>query len=136
MAFVKVISMPYKYFYLNRPPGIGCQPSGYSERETWYPKQFRDEFPRGAWGWVTYPERLKLYDAWAKDLFPADPVEQLCYRAWQDDRDPEKALRFLKKYFNLDASVLKTMADRSYEAELILETGCTFAEVKAILEVQ
>ncbi len=131
--------MTHKYYYLSRPPGIGCQPDGFLERKEWYPKRFPEEFPRGAWGWVTYPERLPMKSIWLKDLFPVERVEELCFRAWQDYRggNIKGALRFLDMYFEMGKDTLKVLAhDGDYWASLILETGCTSKQVKSILKNQ
>ena len=127
--------MSYKYYYLSRPPGIGCQPSGFIEKEAWTPKQYPPEFPRGAWGWVEYEERLLMRDSWRSDLFPVDPVEQLCYRAWQEDKSSERAIRFLGWYFKLLRHTLEELKmDRDWWAEMILDYSITLEQVLEILE--
>jgi len=62
------------YLYVNRPPGLGCQPDGFTERETYSPPQERE----GRWfhGRVVYPDRLSLEEIHRYDLWPASPRER------------------------------------------------------------
>ena len=72
------------YYYRNRPPGIGCQPSGFDPdtRECWHPRRG----VRGLLyhGQVSYSEPLKFEQVWRYELVPADPVENAEYAFWQE----------------------------------------------------
>lgn len=75
----------YRYYLLNRPPGIGCQPDGFVDRETWLPSR---KIPDGdywhALGWVEYLRPLSMEEVWKKELRPADPEEWKAYLEWRE----------------------------------------------------
>jgi len=64
------------YYYLNRPPGIGCQPGGFDPdtRETYLPGRYVKG--RHVLGKVEYPKRLPAEEVHRYDLFPADVRER------------------------------------------------------------
>lgn len=64
----------YKYYYLVRPPNIGCQPDGYDSQESFVPR--REVNGRLVWGTVTYPRRLTADEVYRYDLAPTDIKEQ------------------------------------------------------------
>ena len=74
-----------RYYYLNRPPGIGCQPDGFTERERWSPKREIPGTERTAHGWVEYLEKLDPYQIWKWEFYPADPVELEAYWDWREE---------------------------------------------------
>lgn len=67
-----------RYLYLNRPPGIGCQPDGFTEFKAYWPQREVD----GVYclGWVEYAEPLTYRQIRKWDFMPADPVEAAIYR--------------------------------------------------------
>ena len=69
-----------RYYYLNRPGSIGCQPDGYSDMDSGLPKRIEGDID--CFGWVEYPERLEVSQVWKYDLLPAEQEEQLLYRLW------------------------------------------------------
>ena len=130
----------YKYFFLNRPPGIGCQPEGHTHLETWIPKQHPEEFPRGAWGYALYPAPLSLLDIWKKELYPANPLEKAVYLAWEDcNKDSRQAAIFLIEYWFLPGQELTYLAPNDFTAQDVLEAkqaGYTWPDVEAALGVE
>lgn len=130
-----------KYYYLSRPPSIGTQPAGFVEQETWYPKEFSDNFPRGAFGWVKYDEPLTFYQAWKYDLMPADEPHSTLFNFWLHcDRDPQDTIKYIKVYYDLSDASLETFAvkDEDWASGLVrdLKVNHTFEQVKEILEKQ
>jgi hypothetical protein len=92
------------YYYLNRPPGIGCQPDGWTETETWMPAQpIPGQETRHALGWVKYPEPLDHLRAWRFDLHPADPVELAHYAFWMAGDMDEAEAQYMEADY-LDSS--------------------------------
>lgn len=51
-------SQMYRYYLLERPPGMGCQPKGVVIIQTFVHKDYVKEIDRKAWGWVEYAEPL------------------------------------------------------------------------------
>ncbi len=126
--------MTNEYYYLNRPPSIGTQPPGFTNLETWYPKQHPPEFVRGAWGIATYPDQLPFQLVYKFDLFPVNRAEALCFQAWREKPgDPEG---FLEGYFNsYDAGELRAMAEaEDFWAEIIVGHCVTAEEVEDIFK--
>lgn len=76
-----------KYYYLNRPPSIGCQPDGFTERECWMPMQQIPGSERMAFGRVTYPEHLEFDQVWKYDLLPAAKKDQAEMVFWREGDD-------------------------------------------------
>jgi len=67
-----------EYLYRKRPPGIGCQPDGWIEREAWHPPR---EHPSGNegqhfWGIIEYPEKLPISEIIRWDFWPVDATER------------------------------------------------------------
>jgi len=61
------------YYYRNRPPGIGCQPDGFTRREDYYgAAQGRNTRYHGE---VEYPEALTHEQVYKYELVPADTLE-------------------------------------------------------------
>lgn len=88
-----------RYYYLLRPPSIGCQPQGGINRETFTyfgPVEALDGMK--AHGWVEYDEPLEFDQIWRFDLMPANELERAKYRLWlYADRDPERVQRWLNE---------------------------------------
>jgi len=90
--------MSHRYYYEFRPPGIGCQPDGWTNREGGLPKS-KYIVPSGlpnkeksisAFGWVEYDEPLSFDQIYKKDLIPHDPVERAKFYLWiSHDRNEE-----------------------------------------------
>ena len=70
-----------KYLYTSRPPGIGCQPDGFTDREVWMPG--REVDGRHYLGVAEYDGRLKFEDIAAYELMPEDKEERIVYSAWK-----------------------------------------------------
>jgi len=81
----------FRYYYLNRPPGIGCQPDGFVDRKTWMPGRVLNfgqrEMVYHALGWVEYLEPLDPEQVWKWELWPHDDGEYEQYRAWRKEND-------------------------------------------------
>lgn len=84
----------HRYYLLNRPRGIGCQPHGVVEKsEIWMPK--RDlpteaqhlKYNPTSFGWIDYEEGLTPEEIWRYELHPHDEIECILYRFWLDARD-------------------------------------------------
>lgn len=73
----------HRYYYLNRPPGIGCQKDGFVDRECWMPARVIN-VGRNALGWVDYPFRLDFEDIWKWELWPDDTDELESYCEWRN----------------------------------------------------
>ena len=116
--------MAYKYFYRNRPPGIGCQPDGWSAREGGLPKDYwKDSAGETvyAFGWVEYSEPLTFEQAWLKDLLPDEHVERANYSIWAYmDRDEKEAAWITESYQTLSTEELEKEAPRDFMARAIL----------------
>jgi hypothetical protein len=95
-----------EYYYINRPPGIGCQPDGFDidTRETWMPR--RRVGDRYFLGTVSYPEPLDPEDVWQYELYPVDPVERAECTFWCT-HDP--SLR--QEYLDTPREDLESMAE-------------------------
>lgn len=67
-----------KYLYRSRPPGIGCQASGWVEREAWSPPRAHPAGSAGQhfWGLVEYPEPLPRREVVRWELWPVDAKER------------------------------------------------------------
>ena len=80
----------YRYFYINRPPGIGCQPEGFVDREIWMPAKTHKVVGgnnRYFLGWVEYPEPLEPELVWKWELMPRDMCETNRYLDWREEND-------------------------------------------------
>ena len=96
--------MGVAYLMTSRPPGIGCQPDGWIERETWLPAHEVDG--RYFLGRVVYPERLSPEQVYRYELWPEDEVERakLIFA-----REPEW---IREDYMAQEVEFLEELADR------------------------
>jgi hypothetical protein len=114
----------FKYYYLLRPPGIGCQPDNSIEREYWQP--VRDipipDTSRHAHGWVTYADKLDIEVVWKYDLLPDNELERLNYLLWlHADRDYKERDWLFDDYSSVGEAELKRLKERGdYVAGLVL----------------
>ena len=74
----------HRYYYLNRPPAIGCQPDGFIDRESWMPAKPQLLIGKGRdpWhvlGWVEYPEPLAAELVWKWELWPHEAAQVSIY---------------------------------------------------------
>lgn len=69
----KKIKTLYRYYYSHRPPGIGTQPEGYINYESWMPATTTPH-GRTAFGWVEYDRPLTNEEITGYELFE-DEVE-------------------------------------------------------------
>ncbi len=100
-----------KYYYCNRPPGIGCQPDGFTERETWLPAKEIDN--RLCFGYAVYPKPLAPEQVYRFDLRPESIVEQAEYVFWREDSDSD----WLKEnYLSQPVGRLRDYASRDVKA--------------------
>lgn len=58
----------YRYYYLLRPPGPGCQPKGSAELHGYDCKTYEPKVGREVWGWVEYSYELSDSEIEAYDL--------------------------------------------------------------------
>jgi hypothetical protein len=116
--------MTHKYFYRNRPPGIGCQPDGFTAQEGGLPKDYwpaSDGEMIHAFGWVEYPEPLTFYQSWRTDLIADDPVERANCAIWAYmNRDEKEAAWITQSYQELSTDELEEEAPRDFMARAIL----------------
>ncbi len=63
----------YRYYFRNRPPGIGTQPEGFINHESWLPARTTPH-GRTAFGWVEYDRPLTAEEKSGYELFE-DEVE-------------------------------------------------------------
>lgn len=116
----------HKYYYRNRPPGIGCQPDGFDPdtREAWRPRKDVNGIPYH--GEVSYPEPLSPEDLYRYELRPADLVECAEYIFWQHEGS---GLDLRTDYLSTDRATLEIYASRSsvlaQAALIILDTPRT-----------
>jgi len=83
----------HRYYLLNRPPGVACQPKGDVAREVWFPpKPMPGQEDRRVLGWVEYDHALTHEEIWQWELAPADIGEQANHVFWMETRgddDPD-----------------------------------------------
>lgn len=110
--------MAYQYYLLSKPPGPGCQPPDFLEKESWLPRRFPVEFARGAFGIVTYPDPLAFDQIDTYDLFPLDLLEQVIYVVWIEAGEDESITHFiLDSYWCLsDGELAAKVAQEDYTA--------------------
>ena len=80
----------YRYFYINRPPGIGCQPVGFVDRETWMPTRTHKGVggnTRHFYGWVEYTEPLEPEQIWKWEFEPRNAWEVNQYWDWREENN-------------------------------------------------
>lgn len=123
------------YFYLNRP---GPEPPDFTGREYWLPRKFPLEFPRGAFGAVTYSEALPFEQIWKYDLFPQALLGQVVYIAWQDaEKDTPTAIAILDQYWQMNLEALQKAAERdltAWDVCRLKQAGITWPQVEAAME--
>ena len=112
-----------RYYYSLRPPGIGCQPDGFVEREMWWPKRnIPGDGEHDAFGWVEYPEPLPLETAWRYDLRPADPREKALYIFYlYADRNVEEMEWLIEDYTALTVEELQETGGHMAEQAIVLK---------------
>jgi hypothetical protein len=73
----------HRYYYLNRPPNVACQPDDFVDRNAWLPMQ---DTPDGwpAFGWVDYARKLRCEEIWKWEFRPANPEELAEYLVWRE----------------------------------------------------
>lgn len=95
----------YTYYYVNRPPGMGCQPDGWVEREDYFGRTDRQHSPYH--GHVRYDRRLTLDEIYRYELEPNDLVEGALYHLRDElpywineyvEADPIEVKRFAEKH--------------------------------------
>lgn len=62
----------YRYYYLLRPPGPGCQPKVSTELHAYDCKIYDEKAGREVWGWVEYDRELSDAEIDAYDLAKGD----------------------------------------------------------------
>ena len=80
----------HRYYYLNRPPSIGCQPDGFVDREAWMPARTHPVVGGGTrhfLGWVEYPTPLEPEQVWKWELLPRTAWETERYFQWREDNN-------------------------------------------------
>jgi hypothetical protein len=97
-----------RYYYEFRPPGIGCQPDGWTKREGGLPKttftvpsglRDKSELEISAFGWVEYEDKLTFDQMFKKDLIPHNPQERARYYMWvRNNRNQETADWLIEDY--------------------------------------
>ena len=75
----------FRYWFLLRPPGIGCMPHGWALKEYWQPTQKIPGTERYAHGWVEYTKSLAHEQVWFFDLLPAQDED--AYWAWREEEN-------------------------------------------------
>lgn len=105
--------MPSRYWYVNRPGGIGCQPDGSVNRNTFCPsKETPEYYGMRTYGWVEYAEPLTPYDAWRFDLVPVDVSEQLYRMCWlHSNKNDAEAKWLMEDYMSATDETLKMCND-------------------------
>lgn len=96
--------MPYRYFYLNRPPAYAHQPDGYTAQEGGLPArrwETTEGHPVYAFGWVEYEQPLTSQQVWKWDFRPDDATEDAHYYFWHEaERDEEAAASLEQDYIS------------------------------------
>lgn len=103
------------YLFRNRPPGIGCQPDGWVNRETWMPaKEIQDRFFLGQ---VEYAEPLPFEQVKRYELWPESELERAEYVFWLEDEDAD----WLRAdYLAQPVEMLRQYAPRDQKAQAAL----------------
>jgi hypothetical protein len=111
--------MRYRYYLLNRPPGIGTHPPGAVDKKVWLPRQAipsaeQAGYDRQAFGYVSYDSPLPLAQIWQYELEP-DPDDLylwLAYRYWLDaGRSPQEAEWLIRDAWQADPRHLTDPVD-------------------------
>ncbi len=100
-----------EYLYRTRPPGLGCQPNGWIEREAWHPSR---EHEAGSeeqyfWGHVTYAGPLTFPEIDRYELWPVSLTERAQYAFWGKGDDAEW---LYESYMAADADLLREHVQR------------------------
>ena len=113
--------MPHRYYFLSRPPGIGCQPDGFANREYWRPKQEIPGTERTAHGWVEYPEKLTAEQVEHWSFWIADVLERAEYvfagKDWLRENYLSQPIEKLREYADEHRDL------KAWAALVILEKG-------------
>jgi hypothetical protein len=101
-----------RYYYLLRPPDIGCQPDGFAYRDGGLPRK-TIKTSNGdyvdAFGWVEYYTPLSFEQVWKYDLQPDNPVERGRFTLWLDcGRDEQYAREVERDYISQTLEWLET----------------------------
>jgi len=75
------------YLYSSRPPGIGCQPDGWVDRETWLPA--REVNGRHHFGKVEYNVALSFEAIRRYELWPENELERAEMVFWREGPDAD-----------------------------------------------
>jgi len=76
--------MSNRYYLINRPD---VQPSGFIDKEIWYPSKTIPGTQRWAHGWAEYAQPLSFEMIWKFDLFPASEDIVNAYWDWRDENE-------------------------------------------------
>ena len=82
----------HRYYMINRPPGISCQPKDTTAREVWMPARKMPRSERHVLGFVEYDHALTHDQIWSYELAPEDIKEQAEHVFWTEtrgDADPD-----------------------------------------------
>ena len=104
-----------RYLYTSRPPSIGCQPDGFTNREVWIPSHEVDG--RHYLGVAEYDKPLDFKDIRAYELMPEEKGERLVYMALR----AELEWWVFQDYYQADEDVVKSAAARDFTAYLVTE---------------
>lgn len=113
----------YKYYYINRPFDIGCQPDGYNmipdtkhpeilvpDKEDYYPaKEYTlpSGYSGSFYGWINYSEPLTFNEIWKYDLMPEDSVTWAHYQFWITASCNEKDARLELDFYMSELRTIK-----------------------------
>ena len=128
-----------RYFYRNRPPGIGCQPDGWEEREAWSPVRAVPEIASDLkhhhfHGWVEYQRALTPYICWKYELLPADPVERAVFMFYVSaGRDTPEMIRMIDDHMDCLSANEGGRDVLVWYASILRDAGLTGDEVGARL---
>ena len=128
-----------RYYYLSRPPGVGCQPGKWLRRRSYSPPRVPprtlDDYAQRVHGWVDYEGALDYYMIWRYDLIPSDLAERARFLIardiidfgqgqGQDQRQVDRMVgEVIQRY--VDHYGVTTLSAMSfYAADYILELVC------------
>lgn len=113
MAVCGVTEMSYRYYLVNRPPDIGCQPEGFIGREVWMPARPIPEADTWrALGWVEYDHKLSMSEIYKYELFPADRRGCALYKIWLlENKNIQDADSMVREYVNLPEGDFKKLLE-------------------------
>ena len=114
----------YRYFYLSRPPDIGCQPDGWLNREGGLPKKIYEVNGvfQNSFGAIEYPSLLPFEVSDKYDLMPADPKENALLHLWlwSDRNHADANLRISRYMSQMTLEELREAAKENASAYFIL----------------